>query len=109
MGPGWPSEKSHAYGIDYQESEVPGLANDTVTARLSKSLDMRFHWIKDRVRQGQFQIFHIPGIANIADFLTKALLLSRHNALAPFLALDPADDVDTLVRANIKLSSMLFA
>jgi hypothetical protein len=51
----------------------------------------------------------IPGIVNIADFLTKALPLSRHNALGPFLALDPADDVDTLVRAKIKLSSMLFA
>jgi hypothetical protein len=57
---------------------------------MSKSLDMRFHWIKDRVRQGQFQIFPIPVIVNIADFLTKALPLSRHNALAPFLALDPA-------------------
>ena len=29
-----------------------GLANDTVKRRRSKAIDMRFHWIRDRVRQG---------------------------------------------------------
>ncbi len=50
-----------------------GLANDVIIPKMSKSIDMRFHWLKDRVKQGQFQIFHIPGLQNAADFLTKSL------------------------------------
>jgi hypothetical protein len=30
-----------------------GLANDVVKSRRSKSVDMRLHWIRDRVKQGQ--------------------------------------------------------
>jgi hypothetical protein len=30
-----------------------GLTNGSVTLKISKSLDMRFHWLRDRLRQGQ--------------------------------------------------------
>jgi hypothetical protein len=50
-----------------------GLACDTVNAKRSKSMDMRFFWLRDRVRQGHFRIKHLPGIWNIADFFTKPL------------------------------------
>jgi hypothetical protein len=86
-----------------------GLANDVLTPKMSKSIDMRFHWLKDRVKQGQFQIFHIPGLQNAADFLTKSLPVARHRLLAPFLAFDPEDSVDSLHKAQLTLSSILFA
>jgi hypothetical protein len=35
-----------------------GLANDTIKQKKSKSIDMRFHWLRDRIRQGQFTITH---------------------------------------------------
>jgi hypothetical protein len=38
-----------------------GLATDTIKQRKSKSIDLRFHWIRDRIRQGQFTIHHLPG------------------------------------------------
>jgi len=63
-----------------------GLANRTVTPKHSKSIDMRFNWVQDRVRQGQFTVHHIPGIYKIADFFTKALPVHRHLVLAPYVA-----------------------
>jgi hypothetical protein len=72
-----------------------GLANDSINLKMSKSLDMRFHWLRDRVRQGHFRIIFVPGLLNIADFFTKALPVARHRTLAPFSAVDP-DDVSNL-------------
>jgi hypothetical protein len=36
-------------------------------------MDMRFFWLRDRVRQGYFRIKHFAGIWNIVDFFTKPL------------------------------------
>jgi hypothetical protein len=87
-----------------------GLATDTINLKLSKSLDMRFHWLRDRVRQGHFRIIFVPGKFNVADFLTKALPVARHRELAPFFAVDP-DDVlqyNTLPLSNLKVLSLLY-
>jgi hypothetical protein len=46
-----------------------GLAAKTTTPRLSKSIDMRFHWLQDRIQRGQFRVQHVAGAINIADFL----------------------------------------
>jgi hypothetical protein len=71
-----------------------GLANNSINLKMSKSLDMRFHG----VRQGQFRIIFVPGILNVADFFTnqgiKALPVARHRTLVPFSAVDP-DDVSS--------------
>jgi hypothetical protein len=46
-----------------------GLANDTIKQKWSKSIDMRFHWLRDRIRQGQFfTITYLAGTLNLADF-----------------------------------------
>ena len=50
-----------------------GIANDSINAKRSKSIDMRFFWLQDRVKQGQFEIKHIPGQWNFADHFTKPL------------------------------------
>ena len=34
-----------------------GLANDTMKQKRSKAIDMRFYWVRDRVKQGQFVIY----------------------------------------------------
>ncbi len=45
----------------------------------SKAIDMRFHWIRDRVRQNQFYLVCIPTKENIADYMTKNLLKEIHD------------------------------
>jgi hypothetical protein len=65
-----------------------GLAQKTVKAKLSKSCDMRLHWLQDRVAQQQFIVRHIPGIYNVSDYFTKPLPVHRQKFFAPFIALD---------------------
>ena len=38
-----------------------GIATESINAKRSKSIDMRFFWLIDRIKQGQFSVQHIPG------------------------------------------------
>ena len=60
-----------------------GLATDTVRAKKSKAIDMRFDWIRDRVRQHQFTVSFLPGAINLADFFTKSLPVWKHKQMSP--------------------------
>jgi hypothetical protein len=55
-----------------------------MTPRLAKSIDMRFHWLQDRIRQRQFRVQHVAGEKNVSDFFTKALPRLKHDQFAPF-------------------------
>ena len=44
---------------------------------------MRFFWIIDRVKQGQFKIYWRPGKLNLADYFTKHHLTSHHRKMRP--------------------------
>jgi hypothetical protein len=48
-----------------------GIANDTVKEKQSKAMEMRFYWIRDRVRQGQFVVYWQRGATNKADYFSK--------------------------------------
>jgi len=48
-----------------------GIADQSVRLKRSKAIDMRYFWITDRVKQGQFAIHWGPGTANLADYFTK--------------------------------------
>ncbi len=93
--------------VIFCDNEVAiGLANRTVCPQMSKSLDMRFHWLRDRIDQGQFSVLFIPGKKKLADFFTKALpTVARHKALAPFFTVDD-DSTDSI---DLRLSTILFA
>ena len=44
----------------------------------SKSWDMRYHWLRDRETQGQFNIYWKPGEENNADYWTKHHPIIHH-------------------------------
>jgi hypothetical protein len=78
--------------LGYPQSPTPilcdnecaiGLATETVRPKKSKSIDMRFDWIKCRVRQHQYVITFVPGAHNLADFFTKPLPVHIHVSLIP--------------------------
>ena len=75
--------------LQTDNSCAAGLANDTVAPRKSKSIDMRFHWIRDRVSQKQFDVHWRPGKDNLADFFTKPLAVHKHQEI-----------MDKLIRRN---------
>jgi hypothetical protein len=39
--------------------------------KLSKAFDMRFWWMKDRIKQKQYDLQWAPGRTNRADYFTK--------------------------------------
>ena len=78
-----------------------GIANDTVTQRHSKAMDMRYHFVRDRVRQGQLIVQWAAGNTNLADYLTKAHPTRHFAAMRPFFVTTPAQDPSwTTVTSN---------
>ena len=64
-------------------STAVGIATDTVKQRRSKAIDMRFYWIRDRVRQGQFVIYWRRGATNRADYFSKHHPPAHHIEMRP--------------------------
>ena len=52
-------------------STAAGFVYDNIHQKRSKSWDMRYHWLRDRQTQEQFNIFWDKGINNEADYTTK--------------------------------------
>ena len=62
-----------------------GVALDIIKPKRTKSIDMRYHWIRDRIQQQQFIVAWRKGANNLADFFTKPLPLHAHQSLMPLL------------------------
>jgi hypothetical protein len=57
--------------MQVDNTTAEGFANGTMKHKRSKAMDMRWHWIKDRTRLGQFLVYYRPGKDNLADPFTK--------------------------------------
>jgi hypothetical protein len=68
-----------------------GIATDAVTQKYSKAMDMRFHLVRDRTRQGQVDVTWAPGRTNVADYLTKAHPTKHFVAMRPFFISTPPE------------------
>ena len=66
-----------------------GISSSSVKQKKSKSMDMRFNWLRDRVSQHHFYLPYIPSLKNIADFFTKPLPVHRHAEFSPLLVHKP--------------------
>ena len=66
-----------------------GLAHDAIKRKQSKSMDLRWDWLRDRVAQQMFVLPYIRSLLNPADFFTKALPIHRHQELAPLYVTYP--------------------
>ena len=52
-------------------STASDITNNTIRQRRSRSMDMRFYWVRDRVQQGQLIGYWEPVAENKDDFNTK--------------------------------------
>jgi hypothetical protein len=57
--------------MQVDSTTAKGFANGTIKQKKSKAMDMRWHWLKCRARQGQFLVYYRPGKENLADPFTK--------------------------------------
>jgi len=49
------------------------LSKNDIVHRRTKHVDIRFHWIRDLVKNGTIKLFFISGLDNVADIMTKPL------------------------------------
>jgi hypothetical protein len=58
-------------------STVFEIVNETIKQKRSKEMDMRYHWLTDRV-QKQFHVYWRPGRENLGDYHTKHHSAQHH-------------------------------
>jgi hypothetical protein len=74
-----------------------GILNETTNHKRSKALEMRYHWLKDRVRQKQFDVYWRPGRENLGDYHTKHHSAQHHKDTRGFI-LDQGNSLQVLRR-----------
>jgi hypothetical protein len=46
--------------METYNATATGCSNGTIKQKRTKAMDMRFYWIKERVKQGQFNVYWGP-------------------------------------------------
>jgi hypothetical protein len=67
--------------METDNTTAAGYSNGTIKQKRTKAMDMRFYWIKDRVKQVQFKIYWGPGFQNLADYFTKHHSPAHHKRI----------------------------
>ena len=64
--------------IQVDNTTAIGFVNNTLKQKRSKAIDIRFYWLQDRSKQGQFNIYWGPGNYNCGDYYTKKFSAADH-------------------------------
>ena len=67
--------------IQTDNETAEGFVHDNIKRNQSKSMDMRFYWLRDRSQQKQFNIYWQPGKINLADYFSKHHPAKYHTAI----------------------------
>jgi hypothetical protein len=87
--------------LQTDNSTAFSILNETIKQKRSKAMDMRYHWLTDRVRQKQFDVYWRPGRENIGDYHTKHHSAQHHKDMLGFI-LHQANSLQVL-RGCVKL------
>ena len=60
-----------------------GILTGKFKQKRSKAIDMRFHWLRNRVEQKQFNVHWAPGQINLGDYPTKHHSGKHHKMVRP--------------------------
>jgi hypothetical protein len=67
--------------VHCNNATVVGIANNTIKRQQSRSMEMRFFWVGDKVAQEVFALRWHPGQENLADYQSKHHVGSHHIAV----------------------------
>jgi hypothetical protein len=70
--------------VHCDNSTATAIANDTVKRQRSRSMEMRFFWVTDQVKQHHFDVKWHPGQENLADYFTKHFDAKHHDTVRPW-------------------------
>jgi len=62
---------------------LKGIISKLIKPRKSKTWDMRYHWIEDRIKKQEIQLIWKPGKYNRADYFTKHHPPTYHKIMRP--------------------------
>jgi hypothetical protein len=67
--------------LETENTTATGYRNGIINQKRTKAMDMCFYWIKDRVKQGQFNVYWGPGYQSLADYFTKHHSPAHHKRM----------------------------
>jgi hypothetical protein len=67
--------------LETDNTTATGYSNGTIKQKLTREMDMRFYWVKNRVKQGQFHVYWGPGYRHLADYFTKHHSPAHHKRM----------------------------
>jgi hypothetical protein len=67
--------------METDNTTATGYRNGTIKQKRTKAMDMRFHWIKNRFKHGQFNVYWGQGYQNLADYFTKHHSPAHHKRM----------------------------
>jgi hypothetical protein len=96
---GYPQPPTH---MRIDNTVAIGLAENKMNAKRSKAMDMRFFWVVDRIKQGQFVAELIAGKWNCADFFTKPLPRQKFQQFPEYLVsnLENTDEYEPKIKTK---------
>ena len=77
----WPQS---ATPIQIDNSTAVGIANQSIKQKMSTAMNIRFYWVVDRIKQGQFNVYWCPHNTNLADYPNKHHPIEHHIKVHPF-------------------------
>jgi hypothetical protein len=69
--------------LQADNSTAEGVINNRIQPKITKAMDMRYHWLRDRESQKQFRYFWRPGTTNLTNYWTKQHPASHHKNVRP--------------------------
>ena len=75
--------------VHCDNSTAAGIANDSVKKQRSRSMEMRFFWVTDQVKNGTVDVQWHPGLENLADYYTKHFEAGHHRTARPWYLHEP--------------------
>jgi hypothetical protein len=70
--------------IHCDNATAVGIANNTIKRQRSRSMEMRFFWVCDKVAQDAYDVKWNPGKENLADYQSKHHPGAHHTAVCPW-------------------------
>ena len=69
--------------VEMENTSSNSIFNGMAKQNRSQAIDMKFYWVRDRIRQNHFHIFWEEGKKNLADYVTKHHPIWHHRAMRP--------------------------
>ena len=93
--------KQPATPLRTHNSTAYGILNETIKQKRSKSMDMKYYRLQERVLQKQFDVYWRPGKDNLGDYHTKHHSEQHHKYIHPIIL--HQDNILNVLRGCVKL------